>query len=164
MTEAALLIFPALLALAAASDIRSMEIPNWISIALAALFLPAALFAGLGWSAIGAHALVGVGALVVVFVLFQIGAFGGGDAKMIAASCVWLGLAGLPAFMLYMTLAGGALALVMSVARRLPKLAGAPTFLSRLLDRENGIPYAVAIAAGGIAAFPHTAIVAAAAP
>ena len=52
------------------SDIARLIIPNWVSIAMAALFFPAALFAGATWAEIGLHALLGFCVLAVGFFLF----------------------------------------------------------------------------------------------
>lgn len=55
-----------------------------------------------------------------------------------------------------MALAGGVLAAGMLLARRaLPAGVARPAFLKRLLDRENGIPFAVAIAIGALVATPE---------
>jgi len=148
--------FFSLVLLAAANDIASMEIPDWISIALAALFPLAALHAGLSGAAIAFHFGVGFIVFVIGFGLFAANVLGGGDVKVIAAASIWTGLAGLPAFVLVMALAGGVLAAGMLLARRaLPAGVARPAFLKRLLDRENGIPYAVAIAIGALVATPE---------
>jgi prepilin peptidase CpaA len=88
-------------------------------------------------------------------VLFQLNVMGGGDVKLIAAACLWLGLDGFSAFIVWMAIAGGALAGILVVARRAfePNPAG-PAFLNRLLTKDVGIPYGVAIAAEALAALP----------
>jgi prepilin peptidase CpaA len=57
----ALAAFAGLLIYAACSDIASLTIPNWISLALVALFPVAALAAGLSFTDIGLHLLFGFG-------------------------------------------------------------------------------------------------------
>lgn len=155
--------FLGLVLFAAASDIASMTIPNWVSIAIALIFPVAALSAHLTWSEIGLH--LGVGALVFLagFALFSLGLLGGGDVKVIAAVSVWTGLSALSPFAFWTTAAGGVLALVVLVTRKLasPKQTH-PAFLRRLLDPTRGIPYAVAIAAGAIASLSRQPVVAAA--
>ncbi len=147
--------FLLLLLAAAASDLASMEIPNWISIALAASFAPAAFLAGLGWGAIGLHLGFGLFAFAVCAGLFHVGVIGGGDAKVLSAVALWTGWSALLPFLFWTSLAGGLLALGVLALRRLGGAVGptAPRFLRLLLDKSRGVPYAVAIAVGGFGAF-----------
>lgn len=157
------LAFAGLVLFAAGSDIASMLIPNWVSIALAALFPLAALAAGMSWAEIGLH--VGVGVLVFIagFILFSIGVLGGGDVKVIAAVSLWTGAAALSPFAFWTTAAGGVLGLVVLMTRkRLAPADGRPEFLNRLLTPTKGIPYAVAIAVGAIVSLPAQPVVQAA--
>jgi prepilin peptidase CpaA len=147
--------FLALVLVAAASDIRSMLIPNWVSIALALAFLPAAWTAQMSLAEIGLHAATGLVVFLAGFALFALGVLGGGDVKVIAAASVWTGTAALSPFAFWTTAAGGVLALAMLLARRSMKPADTrPAFLNRLLDPAKGIPYAVAIAVGAIVSLP----------
>jgi len=150
--------FIVLCAQAAMKDITSLTIPNWINGALALLFLPAAFAAGLGWSATGAHLLLGLTAFVLSFGLFSVGLFGGGDAKMIPAVLLWIGPAGVLDFLFGMALGGGALALVLLGARKAVPAELAPSFAQRVLSDEAGIPYGVAIAGGALLAMPASPI------
>lgn len=160
IAAACLAAFVGLVLFAALSDIATMEIPNWVSIAAALLFPLAAWLADMSGAQIGLHLGVGVIVFLIGFGLFSIGVLGGGDVKVIAAVSVWTGLAALSSFAFAMTLAGGALALSIMVARKAAKpAASTPAFLNRLLRPENGIPYAVAIAVGVIAALPALPIV-----
>ena len=80
---------------------------------------------------------------------------GGGDAKLIAATCLWLGVHGSAAMLIYTALAGGVLTLGLLGARKAPIAAvtGAlPSWLNRHLDPQGDIPYGVAICAGGLLA------------
>lgn len=152
-------VFVALLAWAAACDIARMEIPNRISILLAALYPPLALWAGVPLEAIGLHLALGGAALAGGYLLFQLNVFGGGDAKILAAALIWTGAGGAMPLLLWTALAGGLLSLILILARRMAAPAPAhPAFLNRLLDPEVGAPYVVAIAAGGLAALPHLPI------
>lgn len=157
------LLFIGLILAAAACDIRSMLIPNWISIVLALSFPFAAWAAGMSWAEIGLHALIGVLVFVAGFILFSINVLGGGDVKVIAAASVWTGAAALSPFAFWTTAAGGVLALVMLIARRaMTPGVDRPAFLNRLLDPQKGIPYAVAIAVGAMASLPAQPVVQAA--
>lgn len=143
------LIFPALLIYAAAHDVATMTIPNWVSILLALAFLPAAAVAGLSLSETGLHLGVGAIALIAGAALFYMGVWGGGDAKLIAAAAIWLGASGGLPFLYGVAIVGGALAFVLIVARRL-QLKSSVQWLSRLLSPTEGAPYGVAIAGGAI--------------
>lgn len=152
-----LLVFAGLVVVGAVRDLTTYTIPNWISLALAAAFLPAALVAGESWSTIGLSVLVGVGMLAVGIVMFALGWIGGGDAKLMAAASMWLGLQGLTPFVLYTGLAGGALALMLLAARSTwlrPFAAVGPGWVDRLATPGGATPYGVAIAVGALGAFP----------
>lgn len=147
----ALVAFAALLAGAAYSDVATMTIPNWVSLVLAALFPVAAIASGAPLGQIGIHLLFGFGVLAIGFFLFQAGIIGGGDAKLIAAAAVWTGLAAFTAFAVWTAIAGGLLALVLLGARKLVQPADErPAFVNRLLKARGGVPYGVAILAGGL--------------
>lgn len=151
------LAFPALLLYAAWHDVKTMTIPNWVSICLAAAFIPAAIAAGLSAQTIGFHLAFGAGVLVVSAVLFYLGVFGGGDAKVIAAASLWTGLAGAASFVMGMALAGGALAITLIIFRRM-RVTATKDWAKRLLSPEEGAPYAVAIAVGGFLAAPTSPV------
>jgi prepilin peptidase CpaA len=148
-------VFAGLLVYAAATDIASLTIPNWVSIALASVFPLAALAAGMTAADIGLHLAFGLAVLAVGFFLFAANIIGGGDAKLLAAASVWTGFPGFPAFIVWTAVAGGVLALALLAARVLAKQAEThPPFLSRLLKPRGGVPYGVAIMAGGLMAIP----------
>ena len=140
-------LFGALLLFAAFHDVAKMTIPNWVSIALAVAFVPAAFLAGLPLNQIGIHIGVGLVAFIVGVGLFYARVWGGGDAKLFAASMLWIGLGATGQFIYGVALAGGLLALVIVIARRM-KLKSDMDWLARLLNPKVGAPYAVAIAAG----------------
>ena len=58
--------------------------------------------------------------LVVAFVFFARGWIGGGDAKLAAATALWLGFDHLLAYLLYASLFGGLLTLVLLQVRTMP--------------------------------------------
>jgi prepilin peptidase CpaA len=163
LQTALLVLFPALAILAALSDATSMTIPNWISAALALAFFPAALLVGLPTGQIGISVALGVAALMVGAGMFALHWIGGGDAKLLAASVLWLGLAGAGPFLVWTAIAGGVLALALLGARRAVETLGfpfrKPQWLERLLAPAGDIPYGIAIAAGALAAFPQSGLV-----
>ncbi len=146
-----LALFAGLLIFAAFSDVATMKIPNWVSIALAAAFPIYAVMTGLSWAAIGWHVAFGVAVLVVGYLLFQINVMGGGDAKLIAAAAVWTGVGSFSTFAIWTALAGGVLALILMFARKAVQPSETrPAFVNRLLKPRGGVPYGVAIAVGGL--------------
>src|SRR3954471_7462841 len=90
---ARLLLFPALMAFAAASDLLTMTISNRISLALIAGFLALALLSGMGLYDILSHLGAGATVLGVGFGCFACGWIGGGDAKIAAAARLRVGFA-----------------------------------------------------------------------
>lgn len=160
-----LTLLPALLILTAIWDITSFTIPNYLVLALLALFVvfaggTAIAGTGLGWGDAGFHLLAGLIGLVLGMILFATGVIGGGDAKLFAVITLWLGLNALFQYALLVTLLGGVLTLVILFVRRTPL----PLFLlkyewvRRLHDRKAGIPYGVALAAAALITLPHTQI------
>ena len=155
-----LAIFPALVIVAALKDATSFTIPNWISIALVVAFLPAALAGGLTIQTVGLHLAVGLCALVAGMIMFAAGWIGGGDAKLFAASGLWLGLTPLPQFLIVTALAGGALALALVNLRSnwvRGLIPSGPAWIERLRAPKGDAPYGVAIAIGALVAFPQAA-------
>jgi prepilin peptidase CpaA len=141
---------------AAANDVLSYTIPNWLCLTLAAIFPFAALASGENAGLIGAHLAFAVAILALGFALFQFNILGGGDAKLLAAAALWTGLEGFKPFLLGTALVGGLLALALVTARQfVPRAANHPAFVSRLLQKQDGIPYGVAILGGGILALQH---------
>lgn len=157
-----LFIFPALVIVAGVHDLTTMKIPNWISLALVTVFFPVAFLVGLPWQDILLSMALAVGVLVVGFVLFALRVIGGGDAKLLAAATLWVGVTSVLHFFLYIALAGGALSLLLIISRRwfqyLP-VARIPNWLSRLMDPEGDIPYGVAIAVAAALVFPSSFLV-----
>lgn len=152
--------FPALMAYAAFSDIFTMTISNWISVVLVVGFVVLALFLGLPASTIGLHLACGVAVLVLTFSLFAFGWIGGGDAKLAATTAVWMGFDHLAEYGLGSALIGGALTLALLQFRRLPMPDWAQTraWIMRLHDKNNGVPYGVALAAAGLLLYPESRI------
>jgi prepilin peptidase CpaA len=160
MSETALLlIFPALMAYAAASDLLTMTIPNRLSLALVAGFAAFAILAGLSMQAVLLHLGAGAAVLAASFALFAFGWIGGGDAKLAAATALWLGFGSLVEYLFVASLAGGALTLAVLVLRKLPLPAFVVRWdwLARLHEPKTGVPYGIALAAAALFVYPQTA-------
>lgn len=157
---ATLLLFPGFMVFAALSDLFTMTISNKISLALILIFLPLAFFAGLSGQTIAVHVACGGGVLVLTFTMFAFGWIGGGDAKLAAATAVWMGLDHLADYGIYSALIGGALTLLILAIRHvpLPFFALKIEWLTRLHDRGTGIPYGIALAVAGLLLYPETGL------
>lgn len=152
------IVFPVMMAFAAANDLFTMRIPNRISLVLIAAFVGAALLAGISWQAAGLHVATGMAMLVATFALFSFGLFGGGDAKLMATVALWMGPDHVLPFVVYTTLFGGVLALAVLFYRRFVPISylPVPEWASRLHDKDSGIPYGIAIALAALVIFPET--------
>ncbi|MCW2272498.1 peptidase [Rhodoblastus acidophilus] len=153
-----LVVFPALMAYAAFSDLFTMTIANWISIALVAAFVAMALLVGLPATTILLHLACGLSVLAITFVLFAFGQVGGGDAKFAATTAVWLGFEHLAEFGLIASLLGGVLTLGLLGFRKLPLPAWARgrEWIDRLHDHKVGAPYGIALAITGVLLYPDS--------
>ena len=153
-----LLLFPALMAFAASSDLLTMTISNRLSLALAGGFFLLTLVTGMSLAAIGMHLAAAALVLVFAFGFFSQGWIGGGDAKLVAATALWFGFDYLLDYLIYASLFGGVLTLVLIQFRRLPlpgPLARQPWIL-RLHETGGGIPYGIALAAAALIVYPKT--------
>ncbi len=131
-----------LLASAGIEDVRRREIANWKN-GLIALLAPCwwyvsglALFPDVAMQAIFAAVIFGL-----FLIPFAMGQMGGGDVKLIGALSLWLPLAALEQMLIVMSLAGGALTLLIMADRWRLKKPGPPE-----------IPYGVAIVVAGLIA------------
>lgn len=160
---AVLLVFPAAMAFAAAMDLFTMTIPNRVSITLVAAFCLAAAMMGIGWQAFASHVGAGLLMLVIGIGMFSRGWLGGGDAKLLAATALWLGFEHLLSYVLLAGIAGGVLAmLILSYRRIMPPLwVTRQAWAMRLHGAKAGIPYGIALAAAGLHVFPSTNLFAA---
>lgn len=155
-----LLVFPALMAYAAVSDLLTMTIPNRISLLLVAGFFAMAILTGMPWMTMAMHLGAGVTVLVITFSLFALGWIGGGDAKLAAATGLWCGFGVLLEYALVASIFGGLLTLLILYWRSalLPEFALRVSWIARLHHAKTGIPYGIALAAAGLSVYPETAI------
>lgn len=160
LTLLLLSILPCLVIAAGLRDLTTMTIPNRISALLILGFFPAAFAVGLSPLAVVGNVGVAFAALVIGAGMFALRWIGGGDAKLLAAACLWLGLTGSAMFLLYTGLIGGLFCLMLIFARTWFQsyALGAPHWVGRLMQPKGDIPYGVAIAAGALAAFPASTL------
>ena len=150
---AILVIFPLAMLTSASMDMLTMTIPNKISLVLIGGFFLLAPFVGMGWSDFGLHLLAGAAMLLIGMGLFALRWIGGGDAKLFAATGLWIGFnLHLFEYALLAAVFGAILTIALLFFRSLPILAWlvrAP-WLARLHDKEEGVPYGVALALAGL--------------
>jgi prepilin peptidase CpaA len=155
---ARLLLFPALMAFAAASDLFTMTISNRVSLALVAGFLVLAPLSGMSMTDLLLHLGAGATLLLIAFTCFAFGWIGGGDAKVASAAALWFGFAHLMNYLLYASIFGGVLTLALMQFRQWPlpyMLAGQP-WLAQLHAKDSGVPYGIALALGALMVYPDT--------
>jgi prepilin peptidase CpaA len=152
------LIFPALMAFAASYDCLALTISNRLCLGVAASFFPLAVIAGFGIEQILLHAACGLAMLAVGFALYAGKWIGGGDAKLFAAAALWFGWGDVASFAVVAAIAGGILALAVLGLRSLWHRL--PLFAAVRIDPQSELPYGVALAAGALLVYPHSALMA----
>lgn len=153
-----MVVFPFSMIYAALSDVFTMTIGNRVSAVLIAAFLIVAPFIGLSWLDFGWHLAAFAAVLAATFALFAVGAMGGGDAKLLAATSLWMGFGpSLVEYILWATICGGVFTLLLLVFRKssFSVYAGEVPILRRIVD-EKDVPYGVALAIGGLLAYPQS--------
>lgn len=162
LTLLALSVLPAIAIAAGLRDLTTMTIPNWMSAVLILAFFPAAYLVGLSPMTVAIHVGVATFALFVGMGLFAMRIIGGGDAKLMATACLWLGLSGSGVFALWTGVVGGmfCLGLIFARTQMRPYVSGEPAWVGRLLEPKGDLPYGVAIAVGILMAFPSSVMLA----
>jgi prepilin peptidase CpaA len=145
---------------AAYVDVRQRRIPNALSYLVGSLGLLRILLAGdpitAGWTLAAA-----AGVLVIGFMFFWGGTFGGGDAKLLTGAVLLIGYHDLFSFVFLMSLFGGVLAVAILIGDRLiPRLRRAGRQPAAAGPEATGdaarrhvwptVPYGVAISAAGM--------------
>ena len=155
-------IFPFCMLFAAVSDMISMTIANRVSVILIAAFAIIAPLTGMDWATYGWHFVAGASVLAVTFTVFAIGGMGGGDAKLLTATAVWMGFSiTLLQYLVLGAMLGGALTLLILLFRNSPMAAfsSSNVFLRHFADEKAGIPYGVALGVAGLLPYPETELV-----
>lgn len=151
-------LYTLLLCIAAAMDTWKFIIPNTVTVALVVLFIVTTLLLpyDMGWrdwlSHLGAAAAVLAGGAV----MFAFNKMGGGDVKLMTAVAFWTGFEYLADLLLYIALAGGALAIGLIIGRKLlmglmtARASLAKLAVPRVLLNGEPVPYGLAIAPSAI--------------
>jgi prepilin peptidase CpaA len=155
LAAGALFAVPLLAALV--SDMRSLRIPNWVSLALIAGFFVNAWLLG-GGTDVKANLIAAAIAFAAAFCVYLLGWFGAGDVKLLSAVMLWAGPQHALQLVLIVALAGGAIAMLVVLTRWVlkvqPKSAG---YLPRQVKRwaRHGVfPYSIPIVIAAISLLP----------
>jgi prepilin peptidase CpaA len=153
-----LFLFPAMMAFAASSDLFTMTISNRVTIILIAGFFALAFWSGMSPNDMLSHVGAALSVLAVTFVFFARGWIGGGDAKLAAATALWLGFDHLMAYLLYASIFGGILTIAIIRFRimPLPDWLAQQDWVKRLHRLDGGVPYGIALAAAALLIYPDT--------
>jgi len=143
------------------SDFRHLIIPNLYSIFTIAAFIPAYLAVMFlapdsdYFSKWQSHILAFVIVFIVTYALFFFKLFGGGDAKMLSAFSLWVGMSGLVSFLFSMALTGAVLSLATLSLRRWKPVKNPikDSWIEKAQKGENKVPYGIAIFLGAIISF-----------
>lgn len=150
------------------TDFIKLKIPNLFPILIVTTFIIAYvinILMGLNaFESLKSHIITASVMFVIMLILFFFKLFGGGDAKIIPAITLWIGISGLPTFLMITSVMGGVLALISIGLRKttigqtlLTKLLRLPYmqngWIASMAKGQNVVPYGIAIAIGAIASF-----------
>jgi prepilin peptidase CpaA len=129
-----------ILVVAAVIDVRTFTISNRLNMVVA--LLAPVFWWSIGmplWPDVAIHVGVAVAVFVLLSIAFFMGMMGGGDVKLAAALALWFSPAATLRFLVFMSIAGGLLTLIVLVIHKVRSSPGRPK-----------VPYGVAIAIGGL--------------
>lgn len=136
----------------AVSDLRSRRLSNPGVASFAALYFVDALLAGSAPFSLEVHALTGGLSLAVAALLFRLGWLGGGDAKLAAAVFLWSGPALATKVFFIVSVSGLGVGLAVIACGSLARHDAEAAKRFAWLAPTRGVPYGIALAAGGAAA------------
>lgn len=157
--SAAKFLFVVLMLICIVTDLSTYRVRNSVIVALVVLFVVQGLleFKQVNWTMhLGAAAVI----LALGYLLFLRGDLGGGDVKLFSTAALWAGIPHLFPLLLYVSLSGLAVMLVLVVTRRLfawrPSLWQTATSypVPQVLMPGGGIPYGVGVAVGSLITMP----------
>lgn len=128
----------AVAALAVVWDLRTRRIPNALTFGAAGAGLAFAVYAGGPWGLAAAAGGWLVGA-ALFFPLFALGGMGAGDVKLLAALGAWLGPADTVWLAIFASVAGGVMAVIVSVYYGYLRQAASNVWLMLMHWRAAGI-------------------------
>lgn len=161
--------FAFLVLMGALSDLSTFKIPNRVSYGLVLLFLLQSFLVwldtpsmpSLSWRVPPFAVNLGIGLLVlaVAIVFWRRGYIGGGDAKYLAATSLWMGPLGVVQFMVVLSALALAMALLLKLSARwgfLVHAANLPSFVKRIYAKleDNQLPYGFPIGMAALIMIP----------
>lgn len=152
-----------ILCMAALHDLLARTVPNWMSVALASVGILQSALDG----RLIASLMVGATVFILSGLCWKRGWLGGGDVKLLGAAAVAMPPLAVPTFIAAVAMAGGVLSLIYLALGRLVPGMRKPRPIGRAVgllprawrlerwrvSRGGPLPYAVAIAAGGMFIF-----------
>lgn len=164
------ILFAFLVIYGALSDLSSFRIPNAVSYGLVLLFVLQLILiwldnassgaAGVQWTPVLLHIAIAVVVLFIAIVFWRRGYIGGGDAKYLAATSLWMGPLGVVQFMVLLSGLALIMALFLKLSARWSFLVHAgnlPHFVKRLYAKfeEKQLPYGFPIGLAALAMIPR---------
>jgi prepilin peptidase CpaA len=137
----------------------SMTIANRVAVVLVATFAIVAPFTGMGWADYGWHFAAGGLVLLVTFALFALGGMGGGDAKLMSATALFMGFnIHLVEYLVVSAFLGGILTVAIVAYRNsaLAVFTSRNVFLRHFANDTAGVPYGIALGLGGLISYPDS--------
>lgn len=168
-------LFAFLVLFGALTDLSSFRIPNGVSYGLVGLFLVQSFLLWLkspympslsGFQVpdavmtLGIHFGIALVVLIVSVIFWRRGYIGGGDAKYLAATSLWMGPIGVVEFMVLLSGLALVMALFLKLSARwgfLVHAAGLPAFIKRLYAKveDNQLPYGFPIGIAALLMIPE---------
>jgi prepilin peptidase CpaA len=111
------------------------------------------------WATYGWHFAAAGMVLAVTFLMFAIGGMGGGDAKLMTATALWMGFnLNLLGYLVTSAFLGGLLTIAILSYRKSPlaDMTGSNMFLRHFANPAAGVPYGVALGVGGLLTYPDS--------
>lgn len=154
----AFFLFAGTMTYAGIRDVVTMTISNRLVGALATAYAILAPAAGVDLATIFSSSLVASAVLACTFAFFAFGWIGGGDAKLLPVAVLWLGADLALHFVLYASVIGAALTLVVLQFGQVPPplVRQRHTWSNRLHAHEPGIPYGAAMAPAALLLLPES--------
>ncbi len=131
-------------------DVRTRRLPTTGVVAIATLFFADSVLTRMPPTEMLVHAGVALFILLVGAALFAARMLGGGDAKLASAIFLWTGAAGFIPALTLISVIGLLVSLVSLATRRMdPAQHRGMLAVLALFSSGRGVPYGVALAAGG---------------
>ena len=154
----------------ALSDLATFRIPNWVSYGLVLLFVVQSIFIGgmtgdvpfgsFRLPSVAVHFGIGFFVLIIALVFWGRGYIGGGDAKYLVATALWMGPFGVVVFMVLISGLSVLMALLLKASAKWGFLIHAgrlPAFIKQLYAKfeDNKLPFGFPIGIAALIMMPQ---------